>query len=597
MLGVHGCIGMTTFADPRARMRDALRMLLAQGTPEWDDASLALFRNRLLDETGSDARPLAELLLEAIRRGWRERLPDQPLESARWDALSSPFVMRWSAERFVQPEMARWAAETWGFALGVIPEELLRVAPPPKPPSPVTIQRSSTPTRSAAVAPSGANPAVGAPRAGALTPRATNAPVRVSAARPAPRANARATTRPMARGSAPMRPTSLPSLSPKFVRTMVILAGTSYLLFIARMAVSIRQDRKAERELAARAQAEPAPLDSVTSRATTSAANTAANTAVNADSTQRTSGVSAAILDSARAGLATAPPLSANAMGAVAAGAAPGVPSITRAALPGSGADSARMMFVEPARRASGSSVPTAATSLTPARPTNVAFDELVLTDGTRMVGRVDIVRSGTVVFRDMRTGLRHEVRKDDVEQIITEFGSTVRFRAAGSAPTMTGAEMSASRDARAKGKAPAVAAVDNGMRARGVAGRYLVRYGAATAVGSKECTSVWTRAPQTVDRATVLHLPNADTLVIAFDGGDTFPSNVDREGFFASTPRIMPDQARTSTALITRLTGRFPPDGSLQLTVSIVFFRRMRSGPDLACTVNVNATGQRESR
>jgi hypothetical protein len=56
-----------------------------------------------------------------------------------------------------------------------------------------------------------------------------------------------------------------------------------------------------------------------------------------------------------------------------------------------------------------------------------------------------------------------------------------------------------------------------------------------------------------------------------------------------------MPDQARTSTALVTRLSGRFPADGSLALTVSIVFYRRMKVGADLGCTVYINANGARE--
>ena len=46
------------------------------------------------------------------------------------------------------------------------------------------------------------------------------------------------------------------------------------------------------------------------------------------------------------------------------------------------------------------------------------------------MRGRVEIVRAGSVLFRDQRTGLRHELRKDDIDRIITEFGSPVRFRA-----------------------------------------------------------------------------------------------------------------------------------------------------------------------
>jgi hypothetical protein len=234
-----------------------------------------------------------------------------------------------------------------------------------------------------------------------------------------------------------------------------------------------------------------------------------------------------------------------------------------------------------------------AATALMPTRTDPQPYDEVQLTDGTRMTGRVDIVRAGTIIFRDMRTGLRNEINKDNIEQIITEFGTSVRFHEA-TLPANAPAPSAIASSARTR-KEPVAASKATGVRATGVAGRYRIRYAAATANGSPECTSVWKRAPQTEDIATVSHIPGADTLVVAFDGGDNFPSNIDKDGYFASTPRIMPDQARTSTALVTRLSGRFPPDGSLSLTVSIVFYRRMRVGADLACTVYVNANGARE--
>ena len=136
----------------------------------------------------------------------------------------------------------------------------------------------------------------------------------------------------------------------------------------------------------------------------------------------------------------------------------------------------------------------------------------------------------------------------------------------------------------------------ETGPRGRGVAGVYTIRYAAATAQGSRECAEVWRRPPNAVDRATVRHMPGADTLTVVFDGGDSFRSNIDGEGYFASTFRIVPDQARSSTALTTRLTGQFLNSGALALQVSIVFYRQMRTGADLACTVTVNADGQRVS-
>jgi len=550
-----------SITDPRARMRDALKRLLREQPPAWeDDASLARFRNLLLDETGSDARPLAELLLEALRRGWREQLPSGPLQPPRWDATVSPFVMRWSADCFIQPEMARWAAESWGFSLGVIGADQLRIAPPSAP----TPHAPTPPRASAPIVPRTASPSRPPATPMAVATASAAAIARASAARsPTQRLVPRAGV-PIARTRPSPARSSIPTLSPKVARGIGVAAALSYVFFIGKMAFDIRASRRADAAAAAVA-AVPAN-DSVGRTA-----------AVPPDSVQPV----------------PVPP--ATAAAPVGTGGL-GVPSVSGSALTSPGADSTRMLFVEPVRRAGGSSVPATSNGLTPARTDPIVYDELQLTDGSRMLGRVDIMRAGTVIFRDLRTGLRHEIRKDDIEQIITEFGTSVRFRAPGTvAPVEAKPTATAARGGKLGVAAPTMRAPAT-IRARGVGGRYSVRYDAATVNGSKDCASVWTRPPQAVDRATVTHVPDADTLNVAFDGGDNFPSNVDVEGFFASTPRIMPDQARTSTAFVTRLNGRFLADGKLSLTVSIVFFRRMRRGPDLACTVYVNATGSREA-
>jgi hypothetical protein len=121
------------------------------------------------------------------------------------------------------------------------------------------------------------------------------------------------------------------------------------------------------------------------------------------------------------------------------------------------------------------------------------------------------------------------------------------------------------------------------------------VRYAAAQVEGSAACGDAWQRGGGAVDFAEVRHEPGADTLVVAFAGGDTFPSTVDADGYFASTFRIVPDQARSSTALTTRLTGRFEPSGDLLVTVNLVFYRRLRTGEDLACTVAIPGRGTRQ--
>lgn len=256
---------------------------------------------------------------------------------------------------------------------------------------------------------------------------------------------------------------------------------------------------------------------------------------------------------------------------------APGVPSVTSSLLDPRMADRNRMVYVQPPRRAEGASRPVTGTTAVP----SLAFDEVFLNNGTAMRGRVQIVRAGTVIFVDARTGLRHEIRKDSIDRIITEYGAPVRFRVAGSTSPR---------------QSKATVRMDNGPRGRGVAGSYLIRYAAAVAVGSPECTDLWQRPPDAVDRAIVRHVAGDDTLRVSFEGGDSFLSNMDGDGYFASTFRIVPDQARTSTALTTRLTGQFKPSGELSMQVSIVFFRRMRTGRDLTCTVNVDAVGRRET-
>lgn len=260
----------------------------------------------------------------------------------------------------------------------------------------------------------------------------------------------------------------------------------------------------------------------------------------------------------------------------------PGVPSLTRTLLP-TAADSGRLMLVQPARRAAGEG-----TRLRLAPPaTSVAYDELHLVGGEVWRGTVEVVRAGTVLFRDRRTGLRHEVRKEAVDRIITEFGSTVRFRAAGT----TGAAVAAAVRAPAVRRAAAAT-----VRGRGVGGRYLIRFEAARVDGSAACREAWRREPGATERAEVRHDAGADTLVVAFVGGDQFPSTIDPDGYFASTFRIVPDQARSSTALTTRLTGRFDPVGGVAVTVNIVFYRRLRTGEDLACAVAIPGRGAREA-
>jgi hypothetical protein len=584
------------FVDPRVRMRNALRTLIQADPEHWHAPSLTVFRNRLLDETGSDARPLAELLMEALQRGWRERMPRERVEPARWDALSAPFVMQWSAERFVQPDMAQWATECWALAFGVIAPEQLRIAPPsaPAPPRGATNVTKTPPDTSRGVRPA----TRGTTRHAVAGPTAARSPKPTSAARRS--------------RYVPSTYAGMSQPSPRMVWSFAGAAILSYVFFIGRMYVSVRENKRMEAAAVANATAANAIAANATAANATTATVTSgadangavANSAV-ADSSRARGGVADTVPmvtstarplvtpDAAPRAPSTAPTAAALGYRTVIAAPSsaadsvaidprastrsPGVPSVTRSLLDQRVVDPRRMLYVEPARRAQGNSrpVPTAAA------PASLAFDEIVLNNGTIMRGRVEIVRAGTVIFRDTRTGLRHEIRKDSVDRIITEYGAPVRFRVADADKTPSSAKGAARRS-------------ESGPRARGVAGAYSIRYDAAVAVGSPECTDVWRRSPNSTDRATVRHVPGADTLRIDFEGGDTFLSNMDDVGYFASTFRIVPDQARSSTALTTRLTGQFKADGSLALQVIIVFFRRMREGRDVTCTVTVNATGTR---
>lgn len=566
-----------SFVDPRVRMRNALRALIQADPEHWHAPSLTVFRNRLLDETGSDARPLAELLMEALQRGWRERMPRERVEPARWDALSAPFVMQWSAERFVQPDMAQWATECWALAFGVIAPEQLRIAPP----------ATLAPPRTAANV--------------TKTPPDTGRGVRTTTRGTTRAAAASATTaRPTKPASGARRSRYVPSTyagmsqpSPRMVWSFAGAAILSYVFFIGRMYVSVRENKRLEAAAVANATAANATTASVANSAV--ADSSRARSGVVMDTVPMVTSTTPSIVapegtpqtppttpTAAALGYSTviaAPPSAAESVANEprANSRSPGVPSVTRNLLDQRVVDPRRMLYVEPARRAQGNSrpVPTAAA------PASLAFDEIVLNNGTTMRGRVEIVRSGTVIFRDTRTGLRHEIRKDSVDRIITEYGAPVRFRVANAGNAASSAKSAAGRS-------------ESGPRARGVAGTYAIRYGAAAAIGSPECTDVWRRSPNSTDRATVRHVPGADTLRVDFEGGDTFLSNMDDVGYFASTFRIVPDQARSSTALTTRLTGQFKTDGSLNLQVIIVFFRRMREGRDVTCTVTVNATGTR---
>ncbi len=80
------------------------------------------FRNCLLDECGSDYKPLADLLID-VGATIRARL-SQDEQTLAWESRRAPLVHFLVATRFLQPDVARWAVDAWGAALGIAPRDV-----------------------------------------------------------------------------------------------------------------------------------------------------------------------------------------------------------------------------------------------------------------------------------------------------------------------------------------------------------------------------------------------------------------------------------------------------------------------------------------
>jgi hypothetical protein len=653
-----------TVTDARRSMREALHRLVSDAE-DWSQPSLAVFRNRLLDEVGSDARPLANLLIEAIERGVVDSLPRTSMAPALWSAKSTPLVMRWVNDRFLQPEVARWAVEAWGYALGCIDISQLTAsvdAPEPEPLTPQwptrrpegAVAASAAPARATTRTPMAAPPSTGnaAPWRGTYTP---------------PPSAMRGTT-----WTPPMRVTGSATSNWAVANATRVALGTaaiavsSYIYIFA--SAASRQDSAAERAAALASTTTPVSADALADsvRASLGGAGigvidangaeipttyTVAEPARRVPSTRITTDARALSSGIGVGGQATVVPMAAGTGGAIslamtrlpAEGAtpnaylelaarsnaraltrgdsasvpalapsvsplAPGVPGVTRNALPVQGGDPSRVRRVAPAVRPAprlNSVAPTARVAAAPAqsagganaaaapappttrtmapsvsapvsaenanRAATPGLDQLRLLSGRRITGRTEVIHVSSVVFRDAETGLRYEFAKDDIDEIITEFGSAVRFRQ----------------------RANSVNRSANDRRATSVGGRYAVTYEAARVNGSAACRDLW-RGPSGADASTVRHRAGDDTLSIAFAGGDTFPSVMDADGFFASTFRIMPGQEQLATALTTRLNGRFGEDGTLAMQVTVIGYRRVQGSQGVACEITVEARGRR---
>ncbi len=548
---------MTLFVDPKRRLPGALRSH-TRGTRTLGDEPEAIIRNRLLDDVGSDARPLVNLLLEAYARGIPQTLPAGPLAHDVWERHCARVVMAWVADRFIDAEVARWAVETWAFAIGALDTPL---EAPQHAPVDVSATERNIALRLAqrATAPLPASPPVRALRSsggtspagrvlGASPPsavgsqkRAVPTPARMVRSGAGYPSGYRATVAHHSRG-----PYGWPARVGETVGKVLLacLTASVLLLLIRTMLHEPSRRRMTVQPVPTAAQSPGASP----SRGVSGPENGRPVVEPNDSAPQSTSSPAERGVPQSSAGVA-----------------APGVPAITRNALPIRDQDAARISRVNPATR------PVPRGTSTPARAGAPGWDQLRLLSGRTLLGRVDVIRTASVVFYDAQTGLRYEFAKDDILEIITEFGNLVRFRQAGSVTSRV------SRD----------------QRQVSVSGRYTVRYGAARVNGAPVCRDLW-RGPSGSDLASVRHRAGDDTLSISFDGGDTFPSVLDADGLFASTFRILPGQAELATALTTRLNGRFNPDGSLTLQVNVIGYRRVQGTSGVACHVIVDATGEK---
>lgn len=144
-------------------------------------------RGLLLDHCGSDHRPLVDLLLD-IGQQIRPQLlaiGRTPQRTADWVNTRAPLVHKLVATRYLQPDVARWAVDVWGTALGLVAE-----LTPPVVETATAAPNKADATRKPAPAP--APPAKPAQRQPAARAAATTRPT--SPRSPAPRSTLVVTT-------------------------------------------------------------------------------------------------------------------------------------------------------------------------------------------------------------------------------------------------------------------------------------------------------------------------------------------------------------------------------------------------------------------
>jgi len=144
--------------DVRAGLAAELKRLVRDAR-EWPMRDRRRFRNLLLDAVSSDAMPMAELLLRAHDDGLLRVFPDRGAPRGAWDAATARVAGDLQAQRFVEPGIARFVAESWAAALGPDAAPSARVAAPRPVVVPRQAPRTSAVTRTAQRTASTAAPA------------------------------------------------------------------------------------------------------------------------------------------------------------------------------------------------------------------------------------------------------------------------------------------------------------------------------------------------------------------------------------------------------------------------------------------------------
>lgn len=599
--------------DARFAVRDGLKQLLDADADAWPGPTPLVFRGRLLDYVGSDARPLVVLLATVAEKGVVAQLRAARAAGTPFAQARGPLVVSLTDEHFLRRDFAQWAVETWAFALGYATLDALtpgvaRPVPPPPPPTPRAVPASAPAASSAAGATTrGARPTVagGRPMPGANPLARPYIPPNAPAGYRPPRPNIGPLgTRPPA-GALPAR----------VVRGAVIGVGVFCAVAIAIFVVA--GPRRGIGTMAADPVVAAGELaDGVASVASgTSGTSAATSTAPSSATAPVTSSAPLSAQLPERASSPPRPTVSPNlaASGAPSTARIPrpdaaamgvpvmpqALPGVTAGALPASTADSSRLVFVRPPMRASTAPSPPAVATpprvgaapsaggagagvraTTPAeRPglglRNVGtgtLDRVVKRNGDVLAGRVEVVRASEIQFLEAESRLRYAIPKREIREIITEFGTRVRFDAD-------------------VGAAPSVVPMGPLVR-KGVGGTYDVAYRVARVEGSPECRGLW-RTPPADDELIIVHVPGADTLSIRADNGGTFSAVIDPGANFATSLLPQTEASVGSSAITSRMSGRFTAEGFVG-DVNIIGYRRQPTGRDISCYSTLTAYGRK---